>query len=141
MVEATSDQEPESEDKNSETSSEQGIDSEILALNVKKSEIVCWFCTKIGHTSRQCFDRQKGKAPHPYGKWAQKKNEDAAKISDKKPKKKGFKKGNKGKDIQQIDNSGQEDSASILSPSEHDKFLDSLNDLAFIPYCPLPEDE
>ena len=154
-VEATSDQEPESEDKNSETSSEQGIDSEILALNAKKaeidseilalnakkSEIVCWFCTKIGHTSRQCFDRQKGKAPHPYGKWAQKKNEDAAKISDKKPKKKGFKKGNKGKDIQQIDNSGQEDSASILSPSEHDRFLDSLNDLAFIPYCPLPEDE
>ena len=148
MVEDIPGNELESEDLISEAGSEQGIDSEILALNakkaeidteilalnVKKSEIVCWYCTKIGHTSRQCFDRQKGKAPHPFGKWSQQKKKDATKISDTKPKKnKGAKKGNR--EIQQIDNSDQNDSCSILSPSEHDRFLEGLNDLGYIPFA------
>ena len=110
----------------------------IMIMNDRKANenIKCFYCAKLGHTIRQCWDKQQNKPPHPMGVVAQKqkdtKNGNERRFV-KKPENKPKKKVQKGK-RPPIHNIGKEESDSEFEMSEETiAYLDQMNDLKYLP--------
>ena len=121
---------------------------QIMALNDKRNQknpdMKCYFCGKMGHSMTHCWDREKGRSPHPLGVYAQREKErkERNQAGGATPKpfikrtkanpKKGFRKGKMDRKIQQLDEDRDEKDSNATS-TEHEDFLNSINDLGFLP--------
>jgi hypothetical protein len=139
-----SDLEPESDPEDDDNDKLHEL--QIMALNDRKKNVdmQCYFCGKKGHSMTQCWDREKGKLPHPFGVYAKREKErkerNQAEGATPKPfikkgrtqPKKGFRKGKVDRKIQQLDE-GLDERDSNATSTEHEDFLNSINDLGFLP--------
>ena len=132
-------------DEPDEDEEDQGIEEDtdeerIMVLNERKGaqEMKCFYCGKLGHTMRTCWDRQGGKPPHPLGVYAKRmketKDTDPPRRPTRKPvvnQRKGLQKGTRNK-IQQLDD-GQNDQEDIPMSQDTVGFLNSIHDLGYLP--------
>ena len=126
---------------------DQGIEEDtdeerIMVLNERKGaqEMKCFYCAKLGHTMRSCWDKQGKKPPHPLGVFAKDKRMKEAKNTDlprrpvRKPvqnQRKGLQRGKRNKDQQLHD--GQNDQEDIPMSQDAEAFLNSIHDLGYLP--------